>query len=497
MNGDERIPASFSLARRWGAGFNLVITLSAVLAIVAMLNYLGMRHFVRLKWTASSETELSRRTRHVLGSLTNTIKVITVFDSNEDLFPRVRALLKEYENASHGKLRVQYVDYIRDPVMANAIKAQYKLPDIGNQDLVIFDSGNGSKTVNAKTLSEYDYAPLLAGKTNEVRRTAFKGELLFTSAIYGLSTQRSPIAYFLIGQSEHSPADTSNEEGYSKFAGLLQNENNFQIKPLDLAVQKEVPSDCSLLVIAGPLQTIDDIQVDRIGHYLEQGGRLLALFNSRPLSIRRPIGLEKLFLQWGVEVGQNVVLDPENSITSTGLDPKPFASGSHPVISTLGSARTHLVKPRTVRAAGSSTRREDAKVDELLFTGRKSILLTDFTERGQYTATQVGPQPVAVAVEKSIPAIERGSTRLVIIGDSGLWSNQLIDDGANREFAAAAVNWLVQQNVLLGEIPARPITLYKLTMTHGQLATARWLLLAGMPGSVLLVGFVVWMRRRN
>jgi hypothetical protein len=103
-----------------------------------------------------------------------------------------------------------------------------------------------------------------------------------------------------------------------------------------------------------------------------------------------------------------------------------------------------------------------------------------------------------VAVEKSVPALQRGSTRLVVIGDSTLWANQWIENvGANANLAAFAANWLVSQNVLLSDIPPRPIHSYSLTMTHAQLRSVQLILLAGFPGALLLIGLIVWWRRRH
>jgi hypothetical protein len=116
MNGeDERLPQSFSWARRWSAGLNLIVTVLAVLALVAMANYLAIRHFKRFHWSQATENQLSQRTLTILGSLTNTVKIIVYFDSSPDnaLFPRVRGLLREYQNAS-PRVQIQYVDYLRD-----------------------------------------------------------------------------------------------------------------------------------------------------------------------------------------------------------------------------------------------------------------------------------------------------------------------------------------------------------------------------------------------
>lgn len=226
---------------------------------------------------------------------------------------------------------------------------------------------------------------------------------------------------------------------------------------------------------------------------------MLVLFNYRSLGMRRMTGLESLLKQWGVEVGQNIVIDPDNATSSTGMDPKPVHPGTHTIVNSLGASRVHLKMPRSLRSLTRSSKASDeAKVEELLFTGPNTAVLTDFTVRGQYkTTTGVGPLPLAIVVEKSIPGVNRGATRIVAIGDSSMWGNLMIESEANRVFAAATVNWLVAQNVLLSEIPRRAIRSYKLSMTQSEMRTSRWLLLAGMPSAVLFIGVLVWTRRRK
>ena len=73
----------------------------------------------------------------------------------------------------------------------------------------------------------------------------------------------------------------------------------------------------------------------------------------------------------------------------------------------------------------------------------------------------------------------------------------LIDSAANSDFAVQAVNWLLDRSELMAGIGPRPIAEYKLTITASELSKVLWLLLAGMPGLVLLLGLVVWARRRK
>ena len=110
-----------------------------------------------------------------------------------------------------------------------------------------------------------------------------------------------------------------------------------------------------------------------------------------------------------------------------------------------------------------------------------------------------GAIPLMVAVEKGrIKGInlDQGSTRLVVIGDSYFLDNQMIDQLANRDFAWQAVDWLLDRSQVLGAIGPRAIKEYKITITPAQLASLRWVLLGAVPGTILLLGVLVWFRRR-
>ena len=92
---------------------------------------------------------------------------------------------------------------------------------------------------------------------------------------------------------------------------------------------------------------------------------------------------------------------------------------------------------------------------------------------------------------------DRGATRIVVVGDSFLFGNEVIENAANRQFATHAVNWLLARDELLVAIPPKPIKDYKIVMTKSQLAAAQWILLGAFPGAVLFLGWLVWLRRRR
>src|SRR5207237_5382733 len=142
----------------------------------------------------------------------------------------------------------------------------------------------------------------------------------------------------------------------------------------------------------------------------------------------------------------------------------------------LTGSRLGIVLPHAVRQMPAAGRIADAaKVMELTFT----------SEQGRELGGTNGVIPLAVAVEKgAIPGVaaDRGSTRIVVVGDSFFLTNGYIEFDANRDFANLAVNWLLDRSQLLA-IEPRPIRQYRISMTQSQMTAARWILLAGMPGS--------------
>src|SRR4030095_6681125 len=101
------------------------------------------------------------------------------------------------------------------------------------KNLVIFEGIGSKRIISAGELSDIDVQPLLRGESQEARRTHFKGEIMFTSALLTVTSSRPLKAYFLQGHGEHRPDDDNKIIGYSRFAALLR-ENNITWEPLTL-----------------------------------------------------------------------------------------------------------------------------------------------------------------------------------------------------------------------------------------------------------------------
>ena len=475
---------SFSAVKKWATALNVVASCLALLALVAMVNYLASRHFLRFQWMADERYRLSPMTLKLLQTRTNQVKVIVFFDPDEALYASVKGLINEYQLAC-PKLDVEYVNYLLLTGRANLIKQQYQLSD-ADKDLVIFDCNGKKRIVRAKELSDYDLQGIFAGK--EARRTSFKGEQFFTSAILGVTDPKPFKAYCLQGHGEHDPASDDEMNGYFKFARVLE-DKDVVVGPLWL-LTNDVPADCQLLIIAGPRHTLSPEELDRIDNYLNHGGRAFILLLNPGIPGVKKSGLEKTLANWGVAVGDGLVTDDAQAKAGQNNVLYVANFGQHDIVRPLAGSRLGLAFPHAVRPQPGASRAADtAKVVELAFT----------TERGKEAGRAGGAVPLMVAVEKgTIPGVaaDTGSTRLVVVGDSLFLVNAIIEFDANRDFESLAVNWLLDRVQLLA-IGPRPIHEYKISLTQSQMSGARWILMGAMPGAVLVVGLLVWAGRRK
>jgi len=86
-------------------------------------------------------------------------------------------------------------------------------------------------------------------------------------------------------------------------------------------------------------------------------------------------------------------------------------------------------------------------VEEIAFSGPRAQAFVDNRPAGRAQRF-----PLMVAVEKGAlkdVITERGTTRMVVVGDSNFLANQLLDSADNRAFAGYAVNWLLERTQLL------------------------------------------------
>jgi ABC-2 type transport system permease protein len=491
MSTENKSRPSFSAANRWGIGLDIVVRTALVLAVVVMANYLGAKFFHRFYLSSQTRIALSPRTVGFLHTLTNNVNVTLYFDRHDEFYPDIVALLNEYR-AVNPKISIRTTDYVRDAGEAEKVKAQYKLAGATDKDLVIFDCDGRVKMVSGEALTQYtlEQLPTEQQKEREFRKkpVAFSGEKIFTSILLSVQNPQPLKAYFLQGHGEPSLRDTG-DFGYLKFGAQLQ-QSYIAVTNLELLGDSDVPMDCNLLIIAAPAAPFTDLELQKIDSYLTQGGRLFLLFNYA--SLKHATGLEPILQRWGVNVVADVAQDPKNTVTGQDVVVRRFSQS--PVVDALAQLSLQLVLPRPVQKISVANAPANApEVKELAFTSANATLAGDRSDAPQ-------SYPLIASVEQKPTAgvvNPRGITRIIVTGDSIFLGNYYIEGAANRDFLNGAANWLLDRQQVLAGIGPKPVTEYRLLLTKHQLLQIRWLLLGALPGGVLLVGWLVWLVRRQ
>ena len=436
MAAESPHPTSFSASRRWSIFFSVVVSMVAVFALVIMANYLGARYFMTFTWSTQAKNQLFPQTVGLLNSFTNQVKVVIYYDKSAELYSEVKATLDEYRLINRHII-VETVDYEREAAAAEKIKDTYKLGSTEAKNLVIFDCDGRTKIIPDKQLGDYSADEVPNEKEREFKMTLkdFKGEMYFNAALLGVLNDKPLKAYFL---EKHGEADINSEDpfGYSKFKSILM-QNYVLPQSLQLQGTNPVPADCNLLIIAGPQKPLLDSELDKISQYLDQGGRLLVLFNelsrtapTGPGTDSRQVGREREQLAASATRTHSVVGPTDNLLVSD-------FDNDHPLMRPLLGLQLHLILPRAIGKLASAKDTPGApKVDELAFSADTAFLGDSTTRAGQHI-------PLMVAVEKGNAGgvfTERGQSRFLVTGDSFFLYNHMIKSGSNSDFAASLVS---------------------------------------------------------
>lgn len=491
---------SFSAWIRWGYRFDLVVRTLLVVAVLVMLNYLGGRWYQRYYLNAAARQPLSPRTLGLLAGITNDVRVTLYFDPREEVYEPARALLDEYHDRN-SRVAIHTVNYVDDAGAALKFKEAFKdqgFYNLGtNRDLVIFECAGRIKTVSAGDLAQYATDKDTAGDPSDGpmqfrKRMLFSGEKFFDLALLSVLNPKPLKACYITGHGEPSLRDAGTF-GYLKFLSLL-GQNNIATEGLTLLGTNAIPDDCNLLIEAGPTQKLEATELEKIDNYLRHGGRMLCLYTRE--SLNHPTGMERLLDNWGVKTGSATVIDNRNALGDLNSGEfKAVDFSDHPLVKPLkdGNSALHLVLPRPVGRQETPALADAPKAEPIVWSSAAATL-----EGGGFRAP--GRYPLAVAVEKgNVRGVitERGTTRLVVVGDSHLFGNYHIESAGNRDFAHYAINWLLERSELMLGMGPRSPTEYRLSLGAAQRHTVQGLLLGALPGTVLFVGGLVWFRRRK
>ena len=490
---DKNKKPSRTRQKRWGSALHSVVSVFLALLLWYMVNYISSRHYVRVDISTAKDFVLSDTTSKLIKDLNDPMTLHLVARTEHDLYWPVRSVLKEYEAASR-QVKLQYVDPVRDMEAVELLKQ--RIPTIEG-DVVIAEHQGKASQVSLDKMAEYETAKKKEGEEKQARPSmvGFSAEHHISTAVYNVTQAKRPNVYFLEGHGEKSLEAFDQGRGYSSLAKLLDREH-LAVQGLRLDRALKIPEDCDALVIPGASRRISQPEIDLIFEYLNNNGRVLLLLDALVDS-----GLEGALPDWGVKVGQDVVLDRGKTLSGRELFISSF--GDHPITASLKQSSAVLYVPRSVSVvdgAADHPAQDRPRPTSLAFSSSNGWAEADTDvnpARFEADRDLKGPVSLGVAVERGVEQVDVSvpAARLVVFGDSDFLCNGLIS-GGSFELFLNSLNWLVDRDLEI-DVPVRQLESLKLSLSKDELEQLFLWMVCILPSGAGVLGFMVWFRRRK
>jgi ABC-type uncharacterized transport system involved in gliding motility auxiliary subunit len=433
------------------------ITSICLVGIACCLGYLSSRFRVRLDLTEGGMFTLSPRSIDALEQLDTQVHVTGFFLRGDPQGDYMENLLEEYSRYS-DKITYQFID----PELKPAAAQQY---GVTSYNVMVFQANE--KTLKIFVANEQD----------------------LTRAIIKAASPDREAIYFVNGHGERDP-DNTGGSGYSQVRDALE-QNNYDVRTLNLAVTNAIPEDASALIVAAPHYPLLAEEIEILQTFLRRGGGIMLL--------QDPGGdetFDRLLESTGVRLEDDIIVDYEKALF--GVDPlSPIVDDYSPGTITADVGETIFFGARSIAVDES----QGAAVGTIAQTSESSWGEADLESQDPQYSEGDTPGPLAVAVAAELQ--ESGGTqdsssrqsRLVVFGDSDFASNSGTVFVGNADIFMNAANWLAAGADLLS-VQSEPYQVRRMTLQPQETRLLFSMSSIVLPLLVLLAGIVVWLLQR-
>ena len=272
-----------------------------------------------------------------------------------------------------------------------------------------------------------------------------------------------------------------------------------------LAEQDSIPSDCSVLVIAGPQSDFFQKELDMVDSYLEKGGKLLLMLDPGAAN-----GFVKFLTFWGLDVGNDIVVDASGVGQLFGAGPTiPIVSQYEDHVLTKDfNVMTFYPEARSISKAEYAPKGVTAT--ELAKTSPRSWGETSSLTSGKIAFDEgkdlQGPVNILAVVEKDAAKAAKKEdkynlgtsttkARLIVFGDSDFASNSYFSVQGNGNMFMNSISWLAENEDLIAIRPRDPED-RRLNLTKKQSKMILYFGVILLPLVVFVIGIVVYRKRK-
>ncbi|MCD8010394.1 MAG: GldG family protein [Lachnospiraceae bacterium] len=470
---------------RYG-GYNTVVAV-VVLAILVVVNLLVEQlpsKYISIDTSDTSVYSLGDTTEQVVSSLDLDVTIYVLIDeSSSDSV--VAELLDRYEDLS-DHISVKYVDTAENPSFA----AEYDASSATSNSLIVV-SEKRSTLVDYGDIyeSEIDYYTYYT--TGEYSATeSFDGESLITSAIDYVASDTLPIMYTLSGHGEEDLSDDITSQ---------VNKMNIETQELSLLTEGEIPEDASAILINQPTQDLSDDEKDLLLTYMQEGGSVLYIPVLQP--DEELTNFAEILSYYGISLTGTLVMESDTSMYyQYPYMLIPSVSSSSDITSPISDENLSILVLQAQGIVTSDDLRSSVSLTNLMTTSEnayaKDISSGSLSTMDKEDGDEEGSFTLAVSAEEEID--DDTSTKLVVISSEYILDDSILSSFSvgNADLFLNSVSWMCEHESTIS-ISSKDITEASLVVSSSAGAILRAVTMVILPVGLLLIGVVVWIRRRK
>lgn len=440
-----------------------IIMSLALLAVAGAGNYLAQAHKKQWDLTKDKVFTLADQSQKLLGGLNDDV-IITAFYRKDD--PEGDAL-----NDLVGRYRLYservHLELINPETHPDKVE-KYKVTEQGSRIIV-------------------------EARGQEARIKEITEEAV-TNAIIQVSQKEKKKLYMTLGHGE-SAVDSEEADGLKTTVADLAGEG-YTVDTVNLVENQTIPADAALLAIIGQKQALLAPEARLVKEYVDKGGRLLLMVEPGITT-----GLEDLLKEYGMELGNNTVLDATEFGRLLGQGPDTavvMEYAEHPSVKDLAGAASVF---KSARSVSEIPAQKGVAVTALAKTSARTWGESDIGGgEWQWDVGEIrGPVTVAAAATLATTTVadkRSDEARLTVVGDAELAGNQYRTLANNRDFLLNLVAWTAEAE---DRISIRPKSraASRILMQPSQASMVAFFALDVMPVSLLSLGLAVWLVRRR
>jgi ABC-2 type transport system permease protein len=458
------------LPRSSGKLTSLGIFTAAGLLIIIIVTAFGQRIPGRLDLTENKINTLTQISKDLVKDAEKDIKFTVYYtDSLPPQFQTVKRdflnMIREYESAGSGKLKVEYISTASEDGTQKATEA-------GIQPLKFQEQGSDNIKLSVGYLGlQIEYGDKKELVPSAVDTSNLEYEI--SGILKNLTVENKKKIGILDTKVKHSSATT-----LTLLKQILEKE--YEVVPVEFSGDKKtVPSDISTLIIAGANAEMSESMRKELRRFFNDGGAMFllsdpALEETMSLTTNDVPGasLNNFFEDIGVSIDKNIIFDLQSFLSVNYNDsyipiPYPFfpvalSNSNSPINSKIDGIGLRWAS----RISVDYDKAKDIELTELFntsnYAGKRDIAGASIDPEQDWNAiSESSLEKFLVAV--SINEKDDKPGRAIVVSDSDFMSDEGIQSSQNAVFTLSSIEWLTQDESLATikakERLASPLTL--------------------------------------